>query len=97
MNTLNFRDYWDVIGTDEMMKVLARAGCKLQYARQFRIGVKIPGRVTAMSILDAARQETPGWEPDLELMLRGVDRAIIPGSKIRPSKEFLKTKRKVAK
>jgi hypothetical protein len=94
MAALNFKDYWDAIGSDEMAKVLSKAGIKLQYARQFRIGVKVPGRLSALALIDAARKVTPGWEPDLELMLRGVDRSGATGPKIMPSAEFARSKRK---
>lgn len=91
MNPLNFRDWWNEIGTKKLTEVLEAADCRLAYARQFRLGLKSPGKETALAILDAARQITPGWEPDLELMLRGVPRSGKGSALLKPSPAFLKS------
>ena len=91
MKRMNFKDWWNFVGTKKVTEVLEVAGCRLAYARQFRIGMKSPGRETAIAIIDAARRVTPGWEPDLELMLRGVPRSGKGSQLIMPSAEFLKS------
>ena len=90
---MNFREWWDAVGTDMVKMVCEEAGCSMNYVRQFRVGVKSPGKVTAMKLRDAARSMTPGWEPDLELMLLGVPPSGTGSLKIKPSKAFLAGKR----
>ena len=91
---LSFDAYWHCIGTDRMLEVLDAAGVELKYARQIKTGLKTPGRSTALLLLDAARKLTPGYVPDLELMLRGVPRDKAKPRKIAPSAAFLAAARR---
>ena len=81
-------DYWHVVGTDNVASVLKAAKVELKYARQIKTGLKRPGGKTALALLDAARKVTPGYEPNLELMIRGASRVGQRARKIMASPEF---------
>jgi hypothetical protein len=87
---LNLREYWDTVGTENVKTIIFGIGSSMAYARLIKYGLKKPGTDFALRFIDAAREITPGFEPDLELMLRGVPRnANSRGKTIPPSPEFL--------
>ena len=93
---LNLREYWDTVGTENVKKIIFALDSSMPYARLLKYGIKKPGHVYALRFIDVAREVTPGFEPDLELLLRGVPRAgSSSGKLIPPSPEFLKAQRKL--
>ena len=91
---LNFKDWWDHVGTVNVLAVLAHAKVKLPYARQMRYGAKVPGEFTARRLILAAITITPGWVPDYSLMRSGVEASGKHGGAIPPSAEFLRSLKK---
>lgn len=94
---LNLREYWEAIGTENMMKIIAEVGSSFGYFRALKYGPKRPSATMALRIIEAANRLTPGWAPDLELMVRGVP---APGRKrvgrlTPPSPEFLAHQAKI--
>lgn len=69
---LNIAQYWDLVGDARMRLVIGVANLNHQFVQQVRNGRRHIGRQAALSLIDAARQITPGVEPDCELLLRGV-------------------------
>lgn len=93
---LNFREYWDAVGTENIQKIVNELGSSLRYFRALRYGIKKPGREQALKILEAARKHTAPFEPDLELLLAGVPRAgANPARTIAPSAAFVKERAKI--
>lgn len=88
---LTFAAYWHAIGSDNAALVATAAGVKAKYAQQIKLALKTPGKDTALALIDAARKLTPGWEPDLELMLRQERREPTRRRKIEPSAAFLRS------
>lgn len=87
---MNLRDYWDCVGTENVKKIISAIDSSMAYARLIKYGLKKPGTAFSLAFIDAARDITPGFEPDLELMLRGVPRSgVSRGKTIPPSPEFL--------
>jgi hypothetical protein len=72
---VNFRQWWDQVGTDNVQKVVLHTGSSFDYFKLLRYGIKKPGRDLALRIIEAARRVEPSCLPDLELLLRGVPRA----------------------
>lgn len=93
---MNLREYWDHVGTANMMKIIEEVGSSYLHFRGLKYGMKRPSATMALAIIDAAKKHTPGWQPDLELLVRGVP---APGLKKRgritpPSEEFLRDQAK---
>jgi hypothetical protein len=90
---MDLRDYWDEVGTDVMLKIIKSCGSTLQHFRAMRYGLKKPSEDRANEIIAAARKFSPGWEPDFEKLMAGVQREehAVPKRtlKIMPSKTFL--------
>jgi hypothetical protein len=94
---LNLREYWDAVGTENMQKIINDVGSSMAYFRMLRYGVKRPGSDMALTIIESARKHTPTYEPDLELLLRGVPRAgSNPVRQLPPSPEFLRAQKRLA-
>lgn len=88
---MNLRQYWDFVGTENIRKIIFAIDSSMAYVRLMKYGLKRPGNIFALRFIDAAREITPGVEPDLEMMLRGVPRSGSGVSKlIQPSPEFLR-------
>jgi len=68
---VNFRQWWDEVGTENAMKVADRVTTR-GYFKAFKYGMKKPGADMALAIIEAAREITPACVPDLELLIRGV-------------------------
>lgn len=95
---LNFREYWDAVGTENIKKIIDEIGSSMGHFRALRYGIKKPGRAQALKILEAARKHTAPYEPDLELLLQGVPRAGLgPSRAIAPSPEYLKARAEMEK
>lgn len=94
---LNLREYWNEVGTENVRKIIDRLESSMAYARLLKYGLKKPGHGFALRFIDAARELTPGWEPNLELMLRGVPKANngLGGRITPPSPKFVKSQQKV--
>ena len=90
---MNFREYWDHVGTDNIELVCAEVKSSMRYFRMIRYGIKIPGKIGARKIIDAANKITPGAAPDLAKLLEGVPRATGDKSsgRIQPSAAYLAT------
>jgi hypothetical protein len=71
---VNFRQWWDEVGTENAMKVADRVTTR-GYFKAFKYGMKKPGADMALAIIEAAREITPACVPDLELLIRGVPKA----------------------
>lgn len=94
--TLNFREYWDLVGTENIKLIVADLGSSLQYFRMLRYGIKRPGREQALKILDAARRHTAPFEPNLELLLAGVPRTgRNPAAELPPATEFIRARKRL--
>lgn len=95
---LNFREYWDAVGTANMSKIVDEVGSSLKYFRMLRYGIKKPGAAQAMRIVQAARKITAPYEPDLELLLAGVPRAgRNPAKQLPPATEFVRARNRLMK
>lgn len=87
---MNLREYWDCVGTENVRTIIFAIGTSMAYSRLLKYGLKKPGTQFSLAFIDAAREITPGFEPDLELMLRGVPRSGVSRGKVTPpSPEFL--------
>lgn len=96
---LNLRQYWDEVGTENIEKIIdglrkddPECKASMAYFRLLRYGIKKPSTAYALRIIDLARQITPGFEPDLELLVRGVPRSKSGkggAHRIQPSERFL--------
>lgn len=94
---LNLREYWDEVGTENVLKIVADLGTSVAYFRMLRYGIKKPGRERALQIMESARNHTPTCVPDLELLLAGVPRAgKNPATTIEPSPRFLRSQKRHA-
>lgn len=94
MRKLNFKDYWDTVGTSNMAHVLKLSAVKMKYAHQIRCGAKIPGEDLCLRVIAAAAKVTPGFAPDLGLMRRGVEPTGRRSLKIQPSAAFVRASRR---
>lgn len=89
---MNFRQWWDEVGTTNVEKVAANIGSSMAYFRRMKYGDRKPSIEYAEKIISAAKRVTPGFEPDLRLLLKGVPKAErLPGA---PSPEFVAAQRK---
>jgi len=95
---MNFRQWWDAVGTANVQKVVDEVGSSIRYFRHLRYGIKRPGREFSLRILAAARKHTAPFEPDLELMLQGVPRAgKNPAKPIEAEERFIRARRRFEK
>lgn len=97
---MNFRQWWDKVGTASVQVIADELGTTISYLRQLRYGSKKPSGQYAERIISLAEKHTPGFVPDLRLMIKGVPRANAGSDRtIAPSPEFVAAmaKRKPAK
>jgi hypothetical protein len=93
---MNFREYWDAVGTENIQKIVDELGSSLSYFRMMRYGIKKPGGAQALRILELARKHTAPYEPDLELLIAGVPRAgSNPARQLPPATEFLRARKRL--
>lgn len=90
---LNIRAYWDEVGTDNIARIVERLGSSMGYFRHLRSGRKKPSGDMALKIVEAAKVVTPGFEPDLKLLLRGAPVQAPASPKIEPSAAFLASRK----
>lgn len=96
MQKMNFREYWDAVGTENIHKIVAEVGSSIRYFRAMRYGIKRPGRDQALRILEAARKHTAPYEPNLELLLAGVPRSgANPAKPIEASSSFKRARKRL--
>ena len=97
--TMNLRAWWDAVGTANVQLVIDDVGSSMAYFRLLKYGLKKPGATMSMKIIDAARRITPGFEPDLELLLRGAPKNPSPttGRLLPPSPEFVRAQKRAQK
>lgn len=95
---MNFREWWDDVGTVNVRDLIDHLQSSMTYARMLRAGQKRMGLDRARSVIAWAEQNTPGFVPDLELLMMGVPRAEEPRSMlIQPSAAFLRAQRTQAR
>lgn len=95
---LNFREYWDAVGTENVMKIIDELGSSLKYFRMIRYGIKRPGGPQALKIVELARKHTAPFEPDLALLLAGVPRAgHNPVRQLAPGTEYIRARNRLLK
>lgn len=89
---LNIREYWDIVGTDIIDKIIDQIGSSKAVFRQMRYGLKRCSEERADLIIEAARKYSPGFEPNRKKLIKG---APIVGvqAKIHPSKGFLASRK----
>lgn len=94
---LTFRQWWDVVGTAEATKVFQDVHTSISYMRLLRYRLKRPAITLSERIIEAANRITPGFAPDLWLMLEPLPK-VDPTRKfersIQPSAEFLAAQNK---
>ena len=90
---LTLREYWDHVGTANMMKVIDEVGSSFGHFRSLKYGIKRPGAIMAISIIEAAKKITPGWAPDLEAMVRGAPTPALKrrGRTTPPSEDYIRS------
>jgi hypothetical protein len=94
--TMNFREYWDAVGTENVEKIISDVGSSLKYFRMLRYGIKKPGAAHALRIIESARRHTAPFEPDLELLLAGVPRAgTNPVKPLPPATDYLRARKRL--
>lgn len=93
---MNLREYWDAVGTENILKIVDELGSSLKYFRMMRYGIKKPSGAQALRIIELARKHTAPYEPDLELLLSGVPRAgTNPIRQLPPATEFLRARKRL--
>lgn len=91
---MDFRTYWNTVGTDNVEKVCNTVGSTMGYFKLLKCGAKKPSGDLAMRIVKAAGRHTPGFSPALELLIAGVPkskqrRSPSGGLRTPPSPDFL--------
>jgi hypothetical protein len=71
---MNFKQWWDTVGTVNVMRVAARLNTSVAYLKHLRYGTKVPSDDYAERIIAAAQAVTPGFAPDPVLLRNGVKR-----------------------
>lgn len=95
---LNFREYWDAVGTENVAKIVDELGSSIKYFRMIRYGIKKPSGPQALRIIELARKHTAPYEPDLALLLTGVPRVgQNPIRQLPPATEFIRARRRLLK
>jgi hypothetical protein len=94
---MTLKQYWDHVGTQNIVKVIERVGSSLPYFRAMRYGQKPASVGYALRVIEAARKVTPGWEPDLDKLTEPVKVKSKPAPRsILPSREFAASKTRKA-
>lgn len=87
-NQLNFREFWDLVGTDHMMAICESVGSSRKMFLNLRYGLKFMSRRRADEIIAAALSIT-GIAPSRAMLIEGVPRAE-RSQKILPHPDFIK-------
>lgn len=94
-NGKSLRQWWDDVGTENVIRVTESIGSSLPHMRALRYRIKRPGKAMAAKIIAAAEVITPGFVPDFDVMREPIPpRKPNPNwsPKIQPSKDFLKSR-----
>ncbi|AWI53186.1 hypothetical protein DEH84_06895 [Aquabacterium olei] len=86
---MGLRAYWKHVGTDNAKKVAEKVETSWGYFRAMAYGQKRPSYDMAKNLIAAAQAVTPGWAPDLELLMEGPPKPLTNGRRGRPSAAFL--------
>jgi hypothetical protein len=89
---LSFREWWDEVGTENVITICKELGVGIEYLRFVRYRLKRPHYDLANKIIEAAKRNTPGFVPSLELMMEPIPPRIPNPQfprRIQPSKAFL--------
>jgi len=87
---MTIRQWWDEVGTDNVLKVVDEVGSSFNYFRMYRFNLKRPRPDRAREIIAACHKHTPGFAPDFVAMLDPVKKTN-PSEwnvKIQPSAAF---------
>ena len=88
---MTIREWWDEVGTENVMAITESVGTTFAYMRLLRYRAKRPGSDLALQIIAACEKLTPGFAPDLVLMIQPIKKNNNPNytAVIQPSKAFL--------
>lgn len=93
---LTLRQWWDEVGTENVKLVADSLGSSMKYFKFLRYRAKRPGYNRALAIIQAANRFTPGFAPNLTLMMEPIpSRQPNPEHTLvlQPSKAFLKAQK----
>lgn len=91
---LNIREYWDIVGTDTIDKIIDQVGSSKAVFRQMRYGLKRCSPDRADAIIEAAATFSPGFAPSRKRLIDGAPMAGHQ-AKILPSAAFLASRKSV--
>lgn len=95
-SAMTLREWWDEVGTSNVLKVIAELKTSLSYMRLLRYRNKRPSYDLAKNIIESASRITPGFTPDLELMMLPIERKANYTPSIQPSAAFIRANGGVA-
>ena len=87
---MSLRTWWDEVGTANALNVAEAAACTESYFRVLKYSLKRPGYDLALRIIEAAHRLTPGFVPDLAVLMLPVAVASAKADKSLPSAAFMK-------
>lgn len=70
---LTLREWCALVGADNALRVAQAAGTTKLYLRQLAMRHKVPSYKLAKTLVQLSEQMTPGFSPDLELMLQPLE------------------------
>lgn len=90
---LTMHAYWHVVGTQNVEHVAWRSGTTMPYIRHLAFRRKRPSYDLARKIIESAQAVTPGFAPDLNVLMLPLDEGDHPigspgGGMIRPSRRY---------
>lgn len=96
---LTFKEWWDHVGTENVQTVCEKLGTSMAYMRQLKCRAKRPGYDRATAIIQLAKEITPGFAPDVDLLMQPLPaRDQKPKKQAKqPSPEFLRAQARRAK
>jgi hypothetical protein len=87
---MNFAEYWEFVGTTNILKLIENIDTSYGYFRLLKCGARKPSGEMALRIIEGALEVTPPYAPDLELLIRGMP---VNANRVRrgePSKEYIR-------
>lgn len=66
---LTLKEWWDHVGTENVKALCAKLNTSMAYMRQLKYRTKRPGYDRAVEIVTLAKDITPGFEPDIDLLM----------------------------
>lgn len=96
---LTFKNWWDHVGTENVQAVCSKLKTSMAYMRQLRYRTKRPSYDRATAIIGLAKEITPGFVPDMDLLMEPLPaRESRPRKQVKPpSPEFLRAQARRAK